>query len=106
MRTIFSIPAPSASSTTSWIVGTSTIGSISFGIALVAGRNRVPRPAAGMTAALTRFAMRRTVSLRGCADGGDFGDFGDCVVQRLGNLVARRDRDERARGRIVERGRD
>ncbi|GAB3758699.1 hypothetical protein GCM10027599_26430 [Yimella radicis] len=28
----------------------STTGSISFGIALLAGRNRVPRPAAGMTA--------------------------------------------------------
>ena len=31
----------------SWSVGTSTIGSISLGIALVAGRKRVPRPAAG-----------------------------------------------------------
>ncbi|MBB2201719.1 hypothetical protein [Gluconacetobacter tumulisoli] len=28
----------------------STTGSISFGIALVAGRNRVPRPATGRTA--------------------------------------------------------
>jgi hypothetical protein len=29
------------------------IGSISFGIDLVAGRNRVPRPAAGISAFLT-----------------------------------------------------
>ena len=43
-------PAATASSTTYWIAGLSTTGSISFGIALVAGRNRVPRPAAGMTA--------------------------------------------------------
>jgi hypothetical protein len=45
-----SMPACRASSTTSWITGRSTIGSISFGIALVAGKNRVPRPATGKTA--------------------------------------------------------
>ncbi len=44
------MPACAASSTTYWIAGLSTTGSISLGIALVAGRNRVPRPAAGMTA--------------------------------------------------------
>src|ERR1700736_1305147 len=33
--------------------GLSTSGSISFGCALVAGRNRVPRPAAGKTALRT-----------------------------------------------------
>ena len=43
-------PAATASSTTYWIAGLSTTGSISFGIALVAGRNRVPIPAAGITA--------------------------------------------------------
>jgi hypothetical protein len=43
-------PAATASSTTYSIAGLSTTGSISFGVALVAGRNRVPRPAAGMTA--------------------------------------------------------
>src|SRR5215475_3961952 len=32
------------------MIGLSTSGSISFGCALVAGRNRVPRPAAGKTA--------------------------------------------------------
>jgi hypothetical protein len=36
-----------------WIVGLSSIGNISLGIALVAGRNLVPRPAAGITAFLT-----------------------------------------------------
>ena len=46
-------PARTASSTTSWIEGVSISGSISLGCALVAGRNRVPRPAAGMTAFLT-----------------------------------------------------
>ena len=46
-------PARTASSTTYWIAGLSTTGSISFGCALVAGRNRVPSPAAGMTAFLT-----------------------------------------------------
>jgi hypothetical protein len=33
--------------------GLSTTGSISFGLALVTGRNRVPRPATGNTAVLT-----------------------------------------------------
>src|SRR5262245_23506327 len=45
-----SIPASRASSTTCWITGRSTTVSISFGTALVAGRNRVPRPATGKTA--------------------------------------------------------
>src|SRR6187401_1768960 len=36
------------------MIGLSTRGSISFGCALVAGRNRVPRPAAGKTALRTR----------------------------------------------------
>src|SRR5574341_2016328 len=42
-------PEATASSTTYWMVGLSTRGSISFGWALVAGRNRVPSPAAGNT---------------------------------------------------------
>ena len=49
MRTSVS-PAAAASSTTYWITGVSMTGSISFGIAFVAGANLVPRPAAGMTA--------------------------------------------------------
>ncbi len=46
-------PARTASSTTYWIDGMSTTGSISLGWLLVTGRNRVPSPAAGMTALRT-----------------------------------------------------
>jgi hypothetical protein len=56
-----SIPAASASSTTYWTTGLSTTGIISLGIALVAGRTRVPNPATGRIAAvigrLSGFAM-------------------------------------------------
>src|SRR5712691_10023095 len=48
-----SIPLAIASSTPYWIVGLSTSGSISFGCALVTGRKRVPRPAAGKIALRT-----------------------------------------------------
>ena len=52
-------PAASASSTAYWISGLSTTGSISFGLALVAGRKRVPRPATGNTAVrITDFELR------------------------------------------------
>ncbi len=47
---IDSTPDCTASSTTYWMSGLSTSGSISFGEAFVAGRKRVPRPAAGNTA--------------------------------------------------------
>src|ERR1700753_2673255 len=46
-------PAATASSTPYWISGLSTIGSISLGVALVAGKKRVPNPAAGKTALRT-----------------------------------------------------
>src|SRR6478609_7219604 len=49
-----SMPAATASSTAYWITGLSTRGSISFGCAFVAGRKRVPQPAAGKTALRTR----------------------------------------------------
>src|SRR6266496_2148956 len=49
-RMISSRPEATASSTTYWMVGLSTRGSISLGCALVAGRKRVPSPAAGKTA--------------------------------------------------------
>ena len=51
------MPAATASSITSWIVGLSTMGNISLGTARVAGRKRVPRPAAGITALRTRCAV-------------------------------------------------
>ena len=53
MMRMSSMPAATASSTTYWMAGLSTTGSISLGCALVAGRKRVPRPAAGMTALVT-----------------------------------------------------
>ena len=53
MMQMSSMPARTASSTTYWMAGLSTTGSISLGWALVAGRKRVPRPAAGMTALVT-----------------------------------------------------
>src|SRR5882724_9981295 len=52
-RMISDSPEATASSTTYWMVGLSTSGSISLGWALVAGRKRVPRPAAGNTALRT-----------------------------------------------------
>src|SRR5438067_8035763 len=52
-RMMLSTPAATASSTPYWMIGLSTSGSISLGCALVAGRNRVPRPAAGKTALRT-----------------------------------------------------
>src|SRR5918999_3051723 len=52
MRTSL-MPARAASSTVYWIPGLSMTGIISFGTALLAGRKRVPRPAAGMIAFFT-----------------------------------------------------
>src|ERR1700690_4646616 len=52
------MPAATASSIAYWITGLSTSGSISFGWALVAGRRRVPQPAAGKTALRTRMEPR------------------------------------------------
>src|SRR5499427_4492289 len=46
------------------MIGLSTTGSISLGWALVAGRNRVPRPAAGNTALRTLIVMG---ALLGCS---------------------------------------
>src|SRR6185436_16073423 len=78
---ISSRPEATASSTTYWMVGLSTRGSISLGWALVAGRKRVPRPAAGKTALRTfietddtraseeRKRVRPTAPRRGCGPG-------------------------------------
>lgn len=43
------------------MVGLSTIGNISFGIAFVAGKKRVPKPAAGIIAFLTFFVTTQTL---------------------------------------------
>src|SRR3990172_8965635 len=50
MKIISVRPAATASSTAYWMSGLSTTGIISFGLALVAGRNRLPKPATGNTA--------------------------------------------------------
>src|SRR3989304_504415 len=49
---------------TDWMVGLSTSGSISLGWALVAGRKRVPSPAAGNTAFLTLMALMSSAPAR------------------------------------------
>src|SRR5207342_2476057 len=54
-RRMLSMPEATASSTPYWMIGLSTSGSISLGCALVAGKKRVPRPAAGNTALRTAF---------------------------------------------------
>ncbi len=48
-----SIPEAAASSTANWMRGFPPTGSISLGMALVAGIIRVPKPAAGITALRT-----------------------------------------------------
>src|SRR5438034_1569188 len=71
-----SIPALTASSTAYWMTGLSTSGSISLGCAFVAGRKRVPPPAAGKTALRTRIAMpdqaarKRDAEILECLDRG------------------------------------
>src|SRR6266849_1597322 len=54
ISTTSSIPEATAPSMMYWSTGLSTMGSISFGTAFDAGRKRVPRPAAGITALRTR----------------------------------------------------
>src|SRR5687767_14530183 len=56
-NTISVMPAAAASSTAYWMSGLSTIGSISFGLALVTGRKRLPSPATGNTAFLSFLCM-------------------------------------------------
>src|SRR5919204_2268110 len=47
------MPAAAASSNAYWMSGLSTTGIISFGLALVTGRKRLPKPATGNTAFLS-----------------------------------------------------
>src|SRR5713101_4061383 len=65
-----SMPASLASSTTYWISGLSTMVSISFGIALVAGRTRVPRPATGKTALRIFMGICEGLERAGCRSNG------------------------------------
>src|SRR5580698_4897556 len=59
------MPERSDSSTPYWMSGLSTSGSISLGCALVAGRKRVPSPAAGKTALRTLGIIRTIVAEEG-----------------------------------------
>src|SRR6266478_4560465 len=85
-----SIPASLASSTTCWISGLSTMVSISFGIALVAGRTRVPRPATGKT------ALRIFMGLSRCL----LGEHAEGAFDGFGNRFAAGNKD----GCVVTRG--
>ena len=71
MKIMSVMPAAAASSTAYWISGLSTTGSISFGLALVAGRKRVPRPATGKTALVIFFMVLFLIELpsTACASG-------------------------------------
>src|SRR6185437_8931773 len=65
MNTSRVAPAARASSTAYCMRGLSTTGSISLGLALVAGRKRVPRPATGNTAVrITDFGVILIGTLR------------------------------------------
>src|SRR5471032_3123996 len=64
MISIWSHPEAIASSTPYWMMGLSTMGSISFGWALVAGRKRVPSPAAGKTAFRTLAGIDFSLALQ------------------------------------------
>src|SRR3546814_18964073 len=70
-KMISSIPACRASSTPYWMSGLSTTGSISLGIALVAGRKRVPSPPTGTTALRMVPVMKRYLPRGGqdCCEG-------------------------------------
>src|SRR6266403_4390172 len=59
-----SIPETTHSSTTYWICGLSTTVSISLGCAFVAGKKRVPSPAAGRTALRTLRAVAPFVCVK------------------------------------------
>src|SRR5437899_10875206 len=79
-----SIPLAIASSTPYWMVGLSTSGSISFGCAFVAGRKRVPRPAAGKIALRTAVTSG-IVSLEAMLDPGYAREHLDVVSAGLRN---------------------
>src|ERR1700724_4453523 len=104
MIRIWSHPEAMASSTPYWMMGLSTSGSISLGWALVTGRKRVPRPAAGNTALRTggtpipenvsRGPVREGPGRdRGIWGAGDRQGVSDQPCRRPGNLrYARHDR--------------
>src|SRR3546814_19118007 len=95
-KIICSIPASRASSTAYWISGRSTTGSISLGIALVAGRKRVPRPATGKTALRLGFMDDGLAATAGQGKGGE--------PVRAPPLLRRDDHDQRGSAAWQARG--
>src|SRR6266496_4278288 len=87
MMTMSVIPAPTACSITYWMAGLSTRGSISLGCDFVAGRNLVPRPAAGMTAFLTFIVS--LLEARSVSQGAEAQSFGPWRCLRAEGKVAR-----------------
>src|ERR1700740_3813089 len=69
------------------ISGLSTIGSISFGIAFVAGKKRVPNPATGKTALRTGLCMNPSIACPG-GQGADY--VPQCLAHRQAELYMRR----------------
>src|SRR5689334_17602686 len=89
MKIISVMPAATASSTAYWISGLSTMGSISFGWALVAGRKRLPRPATGNTAFLIALILTPfQYSFRQQRQQTGFVEHGHAQALGLGQLAA------------------
>src|SRR6476659_10042327 len=84
MTSTSSRPARTDSSTTYWIAGLSTTGSISLGWALVTGRKRVPSPAAGITALVTlAFTSDHPRAAQGCSSRSDHYAAGTLIARVL-----------------------
>src|SRR5258705_12151815 len=81
-------PACTASSTTYWIAGRSTTGSISLGMLLVAGRKRVPIPAAVITALRTGcIGAPSATPMRGRLSGGRRAEVDLLASQQPSNIT-------------------
>src|SRR2546425_12793821 len=106
-------PACPASSTTYWIAGRSTTGSISLGELFVAGKKRVPRPAAGITALRTLcIGVPSAAPMRGRFSGRRRAEIDLLAAQQPSNVTEvadehqqgeRRDRDDIPRV-VTQRG--
>src|ERR1700751_466564 len=95
------------------MAGLSTTGSISLGVAFVAGRNRVPRPAAGTTALVTAVVvlaapestMRLSVVIAGGWGGPHVLSRGKMLVSTSGTFRKGRVAPPRRRGACQDVGR-
>src|SRR5512141_2112549 len=97
MKIMSVMPAAAASSTAYWISGLSTTGSISFGLALVAGRKRVPNPATGKTAfVIARIALSRLIGSLAGLSGPASDEFKEARLVQHGNVELNRFRKLRS----------